>query len=39
VDYTESDPDIPEKGIIAVQIHGGATAIASYRKLTIKEFK
>lgn len=39
VDYTESDPNIPLKGIIAVQIHGGATAIARYRKLTIKELK
>lgn len=39
VDYTESDPNIPRKGIIAVQIHGGATAIARYRKISIKEFK
>jgi hypothetical protein len=37
VDFTETDPDIATKGIIAVQIHGGATAIARYRKLTIKE--
>jgi hypothetical protein len=39
VDYTETDPDIGQKGIIAVQIHGGATAIARYRKLSIKELK
>ena len=37
VDYTETDPDIASRGIIAVQIHGGATSIARYRKLTIKE--
>lgn len=39
VDYQEADPGIPQKGIIAVQIHGGATAIARYRKLSIKELK
>ncbi|MFN5916328.1 MAG: family 16 glycoside hydrolase, partial [Planctomycetota bacterium] len=39
VDYKETDPGIPQKGIIAVQIHGGATAIARYRKLIIKELK
>ncbi len=39
VDYKEADPGIPQKGIIAVQIHGGATAIARYRKLSIKELK
>jgi hypothetical protein len=39
VDYKEIDPGIEPKGIIAVQIHGGATAIARYRKLTIKELK
>ncbi len=39
VDYTEADADIATKGIIAVQIHGGDAAEASYRKLRIKELK
>lgn len=39
VDYTETDPNIPQKGIIAVQIHGGATAIAKYRNLSLRELK
>ncbi len=36
VDYTEQDESIPRSGVIAVQIHGGAPALASYRKLRIK---
>ena len=39
VDYTEKDENIDSKGIIAVQIHGGDAAEASYRKLRIKELK
>lgn len=36
VDYTEEDESISRSGVIAVQIHGGAPALASYRKLRIK---
>ena len=37
VDYTETDANIPSGGIIAVQIHGGGKAEASYRDLVIEE--
>jgi hypothetical protein len=37
VDYTESDPKIETAGIIAVQIHGGATSVAQYKDLKIEE--
>jgi hypothetical protein len=37
VDYTESDPGIPQSGRIALQIHGGAVAEASYRDIMIQE--
>jgi len=37
VDYTETDADIPQTGIIAVQVHSGAPMEARYRKLRIKE--
>jgi len=36
VDYTEEDPEIAKDGIIAVQIHGGATSIVQYRNLQLK---
>lgn len=39
VDYTEKDEGIDSKGIIAVQIHGGGPAEASYRNIRIKELK
>jgi hypothetical protein len=39
VDYTEKEDNIATKGIIAVQIHGGDAAEASYRNLRIKELK
>ena len=39
VDYTETEPNIAKKGVIAVQIHGGATAVARYRKLKITDLK
>lgn len=35
VDYTEEDPTIPQDGIIAVQIHGGATSVVQYRSLKL----
>lgn len=37
VDYREQDPDIAPRGVIALQIHGGPPAEASYRKLQIRE--
>lgn len=37
VDYTETDPDIPLKGLIALQIHGGAKAVVSYKDIAIEE--
>lgn len=37
VDYTESDPSIPSKGIIGLQIHGGEPSEAWYKDLTIQE--
>ena len=39
VDYTEEDEGIATKGIIAVQIHGGGPAEASYRNIRIQELK
>jgi hypothetical protein len=37
VDYTESDKTIPQRGIIALQIHGGAYTKVQYRNLVITE--
>jgi len=37
VDYTETDAGIPQSGRIALQIHGGAVAEASYRDIVIQE--
>jgi hypothetical protein len=37
VDYTESDDAIPRRGIIALQIHGGAFTKVQYRNLFIEE--
>jgi hypothetical protein len=37
VDYTESDGTIPQRGIIALQIHGGANTKVQYRNLVIEE--
>ncbi|MGM0488073.1 MAG: 3-keto-disaccharide hydrolase [Planctomycetota bacterium] len=37
VDYTEPDPDIEQKGHIAVQIHGGPPSEAWYKDLRIME--
>jgi hypothetical protein len=38
-DYTESDSDIPLKGIIGLQIHGGPPSEAWYKDITIRELK
>lgn len=39
VDFTEADSEIPLKGRIAVQIHGGPAGEAWYRNIRIREFK
>lgn len=36
VDYTETDPLIPQKGCIAVQIHGGPPAEVWYKDIEIR---
>jgi hypothetical protein len=36
VDYTESDKTIPQRGIIALQIHGGAYTKVQYRNLLLE---
>ncbi len=37
VDYTEDDASIPLTGFIALQIHGGGKAEASYRDISLEE--
>jgi hypothetical protein len=37
VDYTERDETIPHRGIIALQIHGGAFTKVQYRNLILEE--
>lgn len=37
VDYIEANDGIPQFGLIAVQIHGGAVAEASYKELSVEE--
>ena len=37
VDYTETAADIAMTGIVAVQIHGAATAVVRYKDLVIEE--
>jgi catechol 2,3-dioxygenase-like lactoylglutathione lyase family enzyme len=36
VDFTESDAGIPQRGRFALQIHGGANTMVSYRGLTLE---
>jgi Domain of Unknown Function (DUF1080) len=36
VDYTEPDESIPHTGRIALQVHGGGKALASYKNIQIK---
>ena len=38
VDFTEADKDIPLKGRLGLQIHGGPPAECHYRNLRIKKF-
>ena len=37
VDYTETDPAIPDFGIIGFQVHGGGQTEASYKDVRIEE--
>ena len=37
VDYTEKDEGIAEKGVIAVQIHGGPPSEAWYKEISVVE--
>ena len=37
VDFTETEAGMEQSGQIAVQIHGGAKAVASYRDIVIEE--
>lgn len=37
VDYTEPNPDIPQTGMIAVQIHGRMQGIVRYRNIRVAE--
>lgn len=37
-DYTEKDPEIPAKGVIALQLHSGGVAKIEYKNIQIKEF-
>lgn len=37
VDYIEEDPEIPQGGIICVQIHGGPPSEAWYKDITLKK--
>jgi hypothetical protein len=39
VDYQETEPDIAKTGKIALQIHGGKPAEASYRRIRVRELK
>ncbi len=37
VDYVETDPAIPQSGLIGLQIHGGGKAEASYKNIVLNE--
>jgi len=37
VDYTEADENIPQTGIIGLQIHGGGKAEAAFKNIVIQE--
>jgi hypothetical protein len=39
VDFTETEANIPRTGKIALQIHGGKPAQASYRNIRVKELR
>jgi hypothetical protein len=37
VDYTETDPNIPDYGLIGLQVHGGGITQAAYKDIVIEE--
>jgi len=37
LDYTETDPKIPQEGLIGLQTHGGGKVLAQFKDLTIQE--
>lgn len=37
VDYKESDPQISQRGLIGLQIHGGGKALVSFKDIVIKK--
>ena len=37
VDYTESDPSIPQSGLIGLQVHGGGKALVQYKDITLEK--
>jgi hypothetical protein len=39
VDYTETDPKIPQRGRLGLQIHGGKPAEAAYKDIRIKRLE
>ncbi|SDM60914.1 3-keto-disaccharide hydrolase [Kriegella aquimaris] len=39
VDYTEEDLNIPQSGLIGLQIHGGGKAEVAFKDIVIKELK
>ncbi|HET6410045.1 MAG TPA: DUF1080 domain-containing protein [Chthoniobacteraceae bacterium] len=39
VDYTEPDASIPQEGLVAVQIHGGAKAEVRFKDIAIEELE
>jgi hypothetical protein len=39
VDYTETEPNIAEQGLIGLQIHGGGKALVSFKDIFLKKLK
>lgn len=39
VDYSETESEIPQHGLIALQIHGGGKALVSFKEITITELE
>ena len=39
VDYTEPDTNIPQSGLIGLQIHGGGKALVYFKDIFIEELK
>lgn len=39
VDYTEKDPNIPQKGIIGLQVHGGGRLLIKHKDIVIRKLE